>query len=100
MGSVCASTLALLNAGVPLKAPVAGIAMGLVSDEVNGETRYVALTDILPVPKTPSVTWTSGGGTKGVRDRAAVGHQARRNSVAGSCQALAQAKDARIAILG
>ena len=33
MGSVCASTLSLLNAGVPLKAPVAGIAMGLVSDE-------------------------------------------------------------------
>ncbi|OWM11873.1 polyribonucleotide nucleotidyltransferase [Mycolicibacterium peregrinum] len=47
MGSVCASTLSLLNAGVPLKAPVAGIAMGLVSDEVNGETRYVTLTDIL-----------------------------------------------------
>ena len=47
MGSVCASTLSLLNAGVPLKAPVAGIAMGLVSDEVNGEARYVALTDIL-----------------------------------------------------
>ena len=39
MGSVCASTLALLNAGVPLKAPVAGIAMGLVSDEVDGKTR-------------------------------------------------------------
>jgi polyribonucleotide nucleotidyltransferase len=47
MGSVCASTLALLNAGVPLKAPVAGIAMGLVSDEVDGKTEYVALTDIL-----------------------------------------------------
>ncbi|MDX3195963.1 polyribonucleotide nucleotidyltransferase [Streptomyces sp. MN03-5084-2B] len=47
MGSVCASTMALYNAGVPLKAPVAGIAMGLVSDEVDGETRYVALTDIL-----------------------------------------------------
>lgn len=47
MGSVCASTLSLYNAGVPLKAPVAGIAMGLVSDEVDGETRYVALTDIL-----------------------------------------------------
>ncbi|GAB2774005.1 polyribonucleotide nucleotidyltransferase [Amycolatopsis magusensis] len=47
MGSVCASTMGLLNAGVPLKAPVAGIAMGLVSDEVDGETRYVALTDIL-----------------------------------------------------
>ena len=37
MGSVCASTLALLNAGVPLKAPVAGIAMGLVSDDVEVE---------------------------------------------------------------
>ena len=47
MGSVCASTLSLLNAGVPLKAPVAGIAMGLISDEVNGETKYAALTDIL-----------------------------------------------------
>jgi len=47
MGSVCASTLPLLNAGVPLKAPVAGIAMGLVSDEVDGQTRYAALTDIL-----------------------------------------------------
>ncbi|MFI5085046.1 MAG: polyribonucleotide nucleotidyltransferase, partial [Actinomycetales bacterium] len=47
MGSVCASTLSLLNAGVPLKAPVAGIAMGLVSDQVDGQTRYAALTDIL-----------------------------------------------------
>ncbi|HET9102833.1 MAG TPA: polyribonucleotide nucleotidyltransferase, partial [Solirubrobacteraceae bacterium] len=47
MGSVCASTLSLLNAGVPLKAPVAGIAMGLVSDTVDGKTEYVALTDIL-----------------------------------------------------
>ena len=52
MGSVCASTLSLLNAGVPLRAAVAGIAMGLVSDTVvngNGETEtaYAALTDIL-----------------------------------------------------
>jgi polyribonucleotide nucleotidyltransferase len=47
MGSVCASTLSMLNAGVPLRAPVAGIAMGLVSDEVDGEARYAALTDIL-----------------------------------------------------
>ncbi|WP_370687224.1 polyribonucleotide nucleotidyltransferase [Corynebacterium sp. CCUG 69979] len=47
MGSVCASTLSLYNAGVPLAAPVAGIAMGLVSGEVDGETKYVALTDIL-----------------------------------------------------
>ncbi|TFB95388.1 polyribonucleotide nucleotidyltransferase [Cryobacterium sp. HLT2-28] len=47
MGSVCASTLSLLNAGVPLRAPVAGIAMGLISDTVDGKTRYAALTDIL-----------------------------------------------------
>lgn len=47
MGSVCASTMSLLNAGVPLKAPVAGIAMGLISGIVDGEQKYVALTDIL-----------------------------------------------------
>jgi polyribonucleotide nucleotidyltransferase len=47
MGSVCASTLAMLAAGVPLRASVAGIAMGLVSDVVDGETRYKTLTDIL-----------------------------------------------------
>ncbi len=52
MGSVCASTLSLLNAGVPLRAPVAGIAMGLVSDQIENaagesETKYAALTDIL-----------------------------------------------------
>ena len=47
MGSVCASTMALLNAGVPLKAPVAGIAMGLISGDVDGSTEYVTLTDIL-----------------------------------------------------
>lgn len=43
MASVCGSSLALMDAGVPLKAPVAGIAMGLVKD---GE-RYAVLTDIL-----------------------------------------------------
>src|SRR5699024_1063194 len=51
MGSVCASTLAMLHAGVPLRAPVAGIAMGLVSDVIDTpdgpQTAYAALTDIL-----------------------------------------------------
>ncbi len=47
MGSVCASTLGLLNAGVPLRAPVAGIAMGLISGQIDGKTEYVTLTDIL-----------------------------------------------------
>jgi polyribonucleotide nucleotidyltransferase len=43
MASVCGSTLALMDAGVPIKAPVAGIAMGLIADEGN----FVTLTDIL-----------------------------------------------------
>jgi len=47
MGSVCASTMALLNAGVPLHAPVAGIAMGLISLATDSGTEYVTLTDIL-----------------------------------------------------
>ena len=43
MASVCASTLSLMDAGVPIKAPVAGIAMGLIAED--GE--FVTLTDIL-----------------------------------------------------
>lgn len=43
MASVCGSTLALLDAGVPIKAPVAGVAMGLVTDDTG---RYKILTDI------------------------------------------------------
>ncbi len=43
MGSVCGSTLALMDAGVPIKAPVSGVAMGLVTDETG---RYKILTDI------------------------------------------------------
>jgi polyribonucleotide nucleotidyltransferase len=43
MGSVCASTLSLMAAGVPVKAPVAGIAMGLINEGAD----YVTLTDIL-----------------------------------------------------
>ncbi len=44
MASVCGGALAMMDAGVPLKAPVAGIAMGLVMDEQTG--KYVVLTDI------------------------------------------------------
>ena len=51
MGSVCASTMSLLQAGVPLRAPVAGIAMGLISDTIDtadgSQVQYAALTDIL-----------------------------------------------------
>lgn len=44
MGSVCGSTLALMDAGVPIKAPVAGIAMGMIFDDTTG--KYVILSDI------------------------------------------------------
>jgi polyribonucleotide nucleotidyltransferase len=45
MGSVCGSTLSLMDAGVPIKAPVAGVAMGLVTAEGNA-SKYAVLTDI------------------------------------------------------
>jgi len=44
MASVCASTLSLMDAGVPISAPVAGIAMGLVTEDHSG--RFAVLTDI------------------------------------------------------
>ncbi len=44
MGSTCGSTLALMDAGVPITAPVAGIAMGMASDEKTG--RYKVITDL------------------------------------------------------
>jgi len=44
MASVCASTLSLMDAGVPIKAPVSGVAMGLIKDEASG--KVAVLTDI------------------------------------------------------
>lgn len=46
MASTCGSTLALMDAGVPIKAPVAGIAMGLIEGEKGGKKQYAVLTDI------------------------------------------------------
>ena len=79
MGSVCASTLALLNAGVPLRAPVAGIAMGLVSDTVDGKTEYVALTDILGRGGRVRRHGLQGRRHRRLHHGAAAGHQARRH---------------------
>ena len=45
MATVCAGTLALMDAGVPIKAPVSGIAMGLIKNP--GEDKYAVLSDIL-----------------------------------------------------
>lgn len=99
MGSVCASTLSLLNAGVPLKAPVAGIAMGLVSDEVDGETRYVALTDILGAEDAFGDMDFKVAGTK--EFVTALQLDTKLDGIPSKvlAGALAQAKDARLTIL-
>ena len=99
MGSVCASTLALLNAGVPLRAPVAGIAMGLVSDTVDGETSYVALTDILGAEDAYGDMDFKVAGTKDFIT--ALQLDTKLDGVPASvlAQALTQAKDARDTLL-
>ncbi|MBS1693891.1 MAG: polyribonucleotide nucleotidyltransferase [Actinobacteria bacterium] len=99
MGSVCASTLALLNAGVPLKAPVAGIAMGLVSDEVNGEARYVALTDILGAEDAFGDMDFKVAGTKDFVTALQLDTKLDGIPSQVLAGALAQAKDARLTIL-
>jgi polyribonucleotide nucleotidyltransferase len=99
MGSVCASTMSLFNAGVPLKAPVAGIAMGLVSGEVDGQAAFVALTDILGAEDAFGdmdfkVAGTSGFVTALQLDTKLVGIPSE--VLVG---ALSQARDARLTIL-
>ncbi|MHA6805230.1 polyribonucleotide nucleotidyltransferase [Salinifilum ghardaiensis] len=100
MGSVCASTLSLLNAGVPLKAPVAGIAMGLVSDEVDGERRYVALTDILGAEDAFGDMDFKVAGTR--EFVTALQLDTKLDGIPSEVlgQALEQARDARFTILG
>ena len=103
MGSVCASTLSLLNAGVPLKAPVAGIAMGLVSDdvEVDGTTerRFVALTDILGAEDAFGDMDFKVAGTKDFVTALQLDTKLDGIPSAVLAGALAQAKDARATIL-
>ncbi|MDG4665016.1 polyribonucleotide nucleotidyltransferase [Mycobacterium sp. 236(2023)] len=99
MGSVCASTLSLLNAGVPLKAPVAGIAMGLVSDEVDGETRYVTLTDILGAEDAFGDMDFKCAGTKDFVTALQLDTKLDGIPSQVLAAALSQAKDARITIL-
>jgi polyribonucleotide nucleotidyltransferase len=100
MGSVCASTMSMFNAGVPLKAPVAGIAMGLVSGEIDGKDTFVALTDILGAEDAFGdmdfkVAGTSAFVTALQLDTKLAGIPS--DVLAG---ALSQARDARLTILG
>jgi polyribonucleotide nucleotidyltransferase len=99
MGSVCASTMSLLNAGVPLRAPVAGIAMGLVSGEIDGTTQYVALTDILGAEDAYGDMDFKVAGTK--EFVTALQLDTKLDGIPASvlAQALQQARDARMTIL-
>ena len=99
MGSVCASTLSLLNAGVPLKAPVAGIAMGLISDDVDGKTEYVALTDILGAEDAFGDMDFKVAGTKDFVTALQLDTKLDGIPAKVLAAALLQAKEARLAIL-
>ena len=99
MGSVCASTLSLLNAGVPLKAPVAGIAMGLISGEIDGEQRYVALTDILGAEDALGDMDFKVAGTRDMVTALQLDTKLDGIPAEVLAAALQQAHDARIAIL-
>ncbi|MFZ9283708.1 MAG: polyribonucleotide nucleotidyltransferase [Candidatus Nanopelagicales bacterium] len=99
MGSVCASTMSLLAAGVPLRDMVGGIAMGLISDQIDGETRYVALTDILGAEDAFGDMDFKVAGTKDMVT--ALQLDTKLDGIPASVlqAALGQAKDARLAIL-
>ncbi len=99
MGSVCASTLSMLNAGVPLKASVAGIAMGLISDEVDGKTSYVALTDILGAEDAYGDMDFKVAGTKDFVTALQLDTKLDGIPSEVLAAALTQARDARLAIL-
>ncbi|MGH3872340.1 MAG: polyribonucleotide nucleotidyltransferase [Pseudonocardiaceae bacterium] len=100
MGSVCASTMSLLNAGVPLKAPVAGIAMGLVSGEIDGQQAFVALTDILGAEDAFGDMDFKVAGTEDFVTALQLDTKLDGIPSEVLAAALAQARDARLTILG
>ncbi len=99
MGAVCASSLALLNAGVPLRAPVAGIAMGLISDDVDGKIEYVALSDILGAEDAFGDMDFKVAGTKDFITALQLDTKLDGIPASVLAAALHQAKEARLAIL-
>ncbi|MBL1407728.1 polyribonucleotide nucleotidyltransferase [Sphingobacterium faecale] len=98
MATVCAGTLALLDAGVKLKAPVSGIAMGLITDEKSG--KYAILSDILgDEDHLGDMDFKVTGTEKGI---VACQMDLKINGLKWEVltQALDQAKEARLHILG
>ncbi|WP_460816171.1 polyribonucleotide nucleotidyltransferase [Nocardioides korecus] len=99
MGSVCASTLSLLQAGVPLRAAVAGIAMGLISGQVDGKDEFVALTDILGAEDAFGDMDFKVAGTKEFVTALQLDTKLDGLPAEVLAGALTQARDARLAIL-
>ncbi len=99
MGSVCASTMSLLNAGVPLAAPVAGIAMGLISLATGQGTDYVALTDILGAEDAFGDMDFKVAGTKDFVTALQLDTKLDGIPASVLADALGQARDARLTIL-
>jgi polyribonucleotide nucleotidyltransferase len=96
MASVCGSTLSMMAAGVPLKAPVAGIAMGLVYDGGS----YVTLTDILGAEDAFGDMDFKVAGTKDVVTALQLDTKIDGLPIDVLTKALLQAKEARLTILG
>ena len=95
MGSVCASSLSLMDAGVPIKAPVAGVAMGVIAE---GD-RYVLLTDIEGLEDAYGNMDFKIAGTAGGITALQLDIKLKGIPYDIIAQALAQAKDARAFIL-
>ncbi|NOZ05807.1 MAG: polyribonucleotide nucleotidyltransferase [Chloroflexi bacterium] len=96
MASVCASTLALMDAGVPIKAPVGGIAMGLVTDR---DGRYRVLTDIQGAEDALGDMDFKVAGTRNGINALQMDIKVQGISQDILHEALAQAKEARLQIL-
>ncbi|HYJ61277.1 MAG TPA: polyribonucleotide nucleotidyltransferase, partial [Actinomycetota bacterium] len=95
MASVCGSTLSLMDAGVPIKAPVAGIAMGMIADEGN----FVTLTDILGAEDALGDMDFKVAGTEDFVTAIQLDMKVRGMPADVLASALQQAKEARLAIL-
>ncbi|MFC1699482.1 polyribonucleotide nucleotidyltransferase, partial [Candidatus Omnitrophota bacterium] len=95
MATVCAGTLALMDAGVPIKAPVAGLAMGLVKED----SQAAILTDILGMEDNCGDTDFKVTGTKQGITAMQVDLKIKGISIELVSQILAQAKQARLQIL-
>jgi polyribonucleotide nucleotidyltransferase len=97
MASACASTLSLMDAGVPMKAPVAGIAMGLVTGEAED---HVVLTDIVGMEDAYGDMDFKVAGTAAGVTAVQLDIKLRGISYGVLAEALTQAREARLEILG